>query len=213
LCLPVSIALGWKRSNRSQKVYAVIFSGIVVVSFAILNYWYDSTSGPSQLKPGVLIASGSGYAQLKGRNGFVYVIHGYRRISEFEMQEISLAHALVLFPEVETRGFGASFSSGVKAGELFEWSLGSWQSAGSDREEKRHLELGFDGTEGILTVGRERFITSKGNFFLVRLDESWEPSTQQLNIYVGQRLNYPEVLSQFKAALKENTAVQSLALF
>jgi len=49
------------------------------------------------------------------------------------------------------------------------------------------------GTERTLRIGNQEFSTRRSNCFIVRLSESWQPSTTQLPVLIVERLPLKDV--------------------
>jgi hypothetical protein len=74
------------------------------------------------------------------------------------------------------------------------------------------LEIRYDALERVVIVGSQRFLLSKGNMFIIRLNEDWLPEVEQVAARFDKRAEDEEVLKFFKHVLREDERIQKLEL-
>lgn len=165
-----------------------------------------------QYKPGVVVPSGDLTNTFKNASGQLLTIDGQRRVSTSKLEEVSVYHAIIFYPEgavVVGKGGGFSNSGPISTEELT-WKIqGDPRAAREDVREKR-LELKYHALDNTVSVGSEIFSLTGGNLFVIRLDENWLPVVTQLREHFTEQAEKGRVLQSFKSAAREDESVQRL---
>lgn len=165
---------------------------------------------PGQWTAGALMASGGSMQSLDNRNGALYSMHGFERVSRSELKPVALFHALILAPEFEGIGSGSAFSSECVTGA----ETLTWEMAPEPGGEARNgaLTMGFDGTRRVLTVGDQTVPAAPHNVFVIHLDDAWRARVEPAGLTIAEPAAGPQVLARLKAALPRDKDVQHARL-
>ena len=167
---------------------------------------------PEQYRPGALIPSGDGSEALSGQHGLFYSMRGVRRVSDAVVEPASLFHAVILTPQVEIRGSGTGIDLHcLKATSTHTWTPGHWQT-GPFNLPDRSLVMNYDGALEAVAIGTATYNLTQGNYFLVRLDSSWQATSIQLPVVYRAAASLREAFDHVRAALPNDTTLQSLQL-
>lgn len=165
-----------------------------------------------QFKPGVVMASGSRDSALKDIRGRLLTVNGYRRVSAAKLEEISVYHAIIFYPEATTIGSGSS-SDGPLSTEEITWEVQKNPPGSHKDTEEKRLKIKYHALDKNISVGPETFSLSGGNLFIIRLDESWLPGVTQLKAHFSERAEQEKVLGFFKSVLREDEEIQKLEFY
>jgi hypothetical protein len=164
-------------------------------------------------KEGARMANGSTSRALRDSKGLLYTMHGYERVSRAELKEISLFHALLLFPDVKLYGSGSGIKlSCLQAGETFQWKVGDYREPPVPAIVKA-LTIRYDGGSRFVFVGAQEFDTKVGNVLLISLDQEWQPHTRQLSVSLEKVTEPEEVLLTVKSAASDDPLLAAVELY
>jgi hypothetical protein len=167
-----------------------------------------------QFKPGVIMASGDQGSAFKDVSGKLLTVNGYRRVSPAKLDEVSVYHAIIFYPEAPIIGGGGGFSnSGPLSTEEITWKLQKNPPDDYKDTEEKKLEIKYHALDRIVSIGSETFSLSEGNLFIVRLDESWLPAAVQIKAHFSERAEKEKVLEFFKSVLRNDEAIQKLEFY
>jgi len=184
---------------------AAELNSLTVAILAALAFPACRSAGNWQFRPGALIAVGEEVMALRNTPGWVVTLNGSRRVSQTELEEVALWHALVLLPS-ETNGSGGDVTTtGPVETDTLTWTFPD----GTERK----LPVQFNGLTRMLRVGGKGFSTDRGNLFVIRLDHAWKPMTVQLPETVRERLSPRATLDRIKAADRTDTEVQGMETY
>lgn len=168
-----------------------------------------------EFKPGAIIVSGCGSGRLSDKTpGELLTVHGYRRVSDAELSEISVYHILIFVPAAPVIGgkSSCSQSNSPVASVTETWII---QNNPSDYENtyEKSLEIKSHGLDKTISIGSETFMLSKGNLFIVRMEWNWKPTAVQVPRQLNKRAKAQEVLDFLKTVLQEDSSIQELELY
>ena len=163
----------------------------------ILNDW--------QFTPGILVPYGSGGHALKPVGQFLS-LEGSRRISPAKLEDgFSIYHALIFSPEANCGSSVAINQGQISIARPF------WKCKDIGRSEDFiPLTISYDAVHRTLTINSQSFDVSRGNLFVIRLDDNWNATASQLSVIVSRSMEPKSVLHAFKLALPHDRLVQSL---
>lgn len=172
-----------------------------------------------EFRPGVVVVSGSGDHSFKNTRGQLLTVRGYRRISRAEISPVSVYHALIFLPQAPLAGGGGGFSNkDAGSTEVLTWRLQKNPPNDYRNVEEKRLELKYHPLEKTLTVGSQTFQLARGNLFIVRLNDEWLPTAEQIPAHFEEDMESQRVLDQkvldfFKSALPDEQEIQKLELY
>lgn len=164
-----------------------------------------------QFKPGVVVPSGDRTSTFKNASGQLLTVEGQRRVSTSKLEEISVYHAIIFYPEGTVVGEGGEFSnSGPISTEELTWKIQSDPRAAQKEMSEKRLEFKYHALDKNVRVGSETFSLADGNLFVIRLDVNWLPVVTQLREHFVEQAEKERVLQSFKSAAREDESVQRL---
>ena len=156
-----------------------------------------------QYKPGVIGVSGSQTNTLRDDSGQLLSVNGFRRVSRAKLEDVSVYHALVFYPRTPMIGSGGGTTTGAISTERMVWILQKNPPDDYQTREEKELKITYDALARTLSVGSRFFSLSKGNLFIIRLDENWLPTASQIQANFEKRAEPQKVLNKFKAVSKD----------
>jgi len=170
-------------------------------------------SCPEEFRAGAMIPYGGGMEALSGERGIFLLLNGAERITRNHLRERTLLHAVVLIPNVPTRGAGTAHEGNcLRATETFTWKLGHWRD-GPFNLGDRKLVIEYDGDSRQAVIGGQTFDTQRGNYFLITLDEHWLPHTRQIPIVREDAENFQAAFAALRPALTGFPQFEGLRLY
>ena len=157
-----------------------------------------------QFTPGILVPYGSGEHALKPTGSLVYV-EAARRISPAKLEQgFSVYHALIFAPEANC-GSSSDGKGPISIQRPF------WKCKDIGRgEDFIPLTISYDAAHRTLRVNSQSFDVSRGNLFVIRLDDNWNATANQLPVILSRTLEPKDVLHAFKLAVPHDQLIQSL---
>lgn len=156
----------------------------------------------------VIPNSSSGLSSTEHHNRLLSV-GGERWVSGNRLAEATAYHALVIPPQVELREDGSvSKSDGVSHTETLKWLCP--MGLANQADEAMSLTLTYHAFTQRVTIGSDTYSLAKGNLFVVRLDNEWQPHVTQLGTILNRAVEIHEVSQFFKRALPDDEVVKKL---
>ena len=157
-----------------------------------------------QFTPGILVPYGSGGHAFKPVGQLLYV-EAARRISPAKLEEgFSIYHALIFSPEANC-GSSSTGQGPISIQRPF------WKCKDIGRSEDFiPLTISYDAVHRTLTINSQSFDVSRGNLFVIRVDDNWNVTANQLPVILSRSMEPKNVLHAFKLALPHDRPVQSL---
>lgn len=148
---------------------------------------------------------GSDSCMLVNKGTWLTTELGYRRISTAYLEEISIYHALIVYP---SSGISSSTynSDGPKSEEVIEWFLGGGGSPESQKAERQKLIVELNTLDSTVRVGEDEFNLENGNFFLINFDSSWVANTTQFPLFNYKDSGCAKIVDQFNSVLEGKIA-------
>jgi hypothetical protein len=127
-----------------------------------------------------------------------------------KLEAASAYHALVVLPHIVPNDSGS-----VSSGDGFtDTAIEKWQpwKVRSDigPAEERELAVIYDAVWQTITIRARTYHLEKGNLFVIRFDENWQPAVTQLKATISKDAGVEEVVKVFKFILREDKTVQQL---
>ena len=158
-----------------------------------------------QFTPGILVTAGSRLNNLQP-NGSLVSVQGSRRISRAKLKDgFSIYHVLLFAPESPCGG-SSTFNDGPQSTETPVWKCGK------DQPEFHPLKITYHALNNTLTVNSDSFNLSRGNLFIVRIDNNWKSSTVQLARFLNRWSEPNKVLQSFRKSLPNDQLVRKLVV-
>ena len=127
-----------------------------------------------------------------------------------KLEAASAYHALVVLPHIVPNDSGSvSSGDGFTDTAIEKWQPWKVQSDNGPAEE-RELAVIYDAVWQTIRVGSQTFHLEKGNLFVIRFDENWQPQVTQLEATISKDAGVEEVVKVFKSVLSEDKTVQQL---
>jgi hypothetical protein len=186
----------------------LITAAIVLLALAPSDYAQkidvDRILADWQFTPGILVPYGWGGHALKPVGEFMS-LEGSRRISPAKLEDgYSIYHALVFAPQANCGTHVATNEGAISTARPFEKCKDAAQS------KDYPLTLSYDAVHRTLTINSQSFDVSRGNLFVIRVDDNWDATANQLPVILSRTLEPKNVLHAFKLALPHDRLVQSL---
>lgn len=130
---------------------------------------------------GSVIPEGSRTLATVGREAMWLSVEGSRWVTRDRQEDAAAYYALVIPPRGSLReDDSTSTNDGVTHANTFHW-VSERDAAGGERVlTRRSLTVSYNAVKGEVSVGPEAYTLSRGNVFVVRLDEEWRPHVTQL---------------------------------
>lgn len=159
---------------------------------------------------GAVIPKGSSTHSYAEHHNLLLSVDGERWVSSDRREKATAYHALVILPEGELReDSNTSTSDGVTHTDTLKW-LRLRAQGDSYQAEAKSLTIVYHALTQKISVGSDTYRLSKGNIFVVRLDEEWRPTVTQFEATLDKADESDEVVEFFKRALPEDEAVKKL---
>jgi hypothetical protein len=127
-----------------------------------------------------------------------------------KLEAASAYHALIVLPQIVPNDSGSvSSSDGFIDTAIEKWQPWKDQSDNGPAEE-RELAVIYDAVWQTITVGSQTYHLAKGNLFVIRFDENWQPEVTQIEATISKDAGVEEVVRVFKSVLREDKMVQQL---
>jgi hypothetical protein len=161
----------------------------------------------------------SGAVIPNGSHTEVYTAQPFRILSvkgqrwvDGRLLEAAAYHALVIFPIVIPKDdYSSSGGDGFTHTDIQEWLVPIGEpSANGQTFEKKELAITYDSLWQTITLHSRTYHLTRGNLFVIRFDQNWQPAVNQLNVTVNSDADHDEEVRAFKAALKDDALVQQL---
>jgi hypothetical protein len=170
--------------------------------------------GSSQVTPkftrSEMTVTGTRADFLKGGPATLLTVKGSRRLSRTKVEAASVYHALIFHPEVI--GIGGGFSNhGPLSTVTISWNVQRTPNDYKNIDEKE-LRIRNHVINKLVTVGDKRFSLSKGNLFIIRLNQDWLPASIQINGQLTEPVERKTVLDAFKSSSPGDELIQRLEL-
>jgi hypothetical protein len=167
-----------------------------------------------KFKPGMVMVSGDQSSVFKDVRGQMLSVNGYRRVSPAKLDEVSVYHAIIFYPEAPIIGGGGGFSnSGPISTEVITWKIQKNPPDDYKDTEEKKLEIKYHALERNVSVGSDTFSLSEGNLFIIRLNGGWHPAAVQIKAHFNERAEKEKALEFFKSALRDDQAIQRLEFY
>ena len=95
--------------------------------------------------------------------------------------------------------------------ETLTWTFGNSKSGAINLPDQR-LTFRFDGETNRVELGNRVYDASQGNLFVVRLDQRWAPTVNQVAVTIRKHESLTEVMQEFKRALPTAADIQNATL-
>ena len=185
----------------------LIIATIVLLAFAPSDYAQnvERILEDWQFTPGILVPYGWGGHALKPVGEFMS-LEGSRRISPAKLEDgYSIYHALVFAPQANCGTYVAINQGAISIARPFSKCKNIGRS-----EDFYPLTISYDAVHRTLTINSQSFDVSRGNLFVIRIDDNWNATANQLPVILSRTLEPKNVLHAFKLALPNDRLVQSL---
>jgi hypothetical protein len=127
-----------------------------------------------------------------------------------KVEAASAYHALVVLPHIVPNDSGSvSSGDGFTDTAIEKWQPWKLQSDNGSAEE-RELAVIYDAVWQTITVGSQTYHLAKGNLFVIRFNENWQPQVTQLEATISKDAGVEEVVKVFKSVLSKDKTVQQL---
>lgn len=165
------------------------------------NYWLYASS--AVIPHGTTTHSFVDYPNIK-----LLSVEGERWTSENERLRAKAYYALVILPKIPLRENGSVSGGNSKTyTNTLKW-LSDSNSAGNYRNtQERDLTVIYDAIFQTIKIDSESYSLSRGNLFVIRLNEEWQPQVTQLDTIVSGDDEF-EARKYFKRAFPDEEAVQ-----
>jgi len=194
-----------KRLTYNICIFILLFWLVVCPIFAQDN--------ECQCPSGTLLVSGDVIRVFKDGAGEVLSINGWRRLALNKSDDVSIYHVLIFRPNVPLIGTRSLLSNkGPLSVERLGWTVQKNPPYNYADGEEHLLEIRYHFLDNKITVGKESFNLSKGNLFIIRLDEKWLPTIFQVSGRLTERIPPDKVLKFFKSILRHDETIQRLEL-
>ena len=130
---------------------------------------------------GAVVPEGSRTHTTVGLDSLWLSVEGRRWVTSDTQERAAAYYALVVPPRVALRTDGSDSSNdGVTHTDTLKWVEERDAGGGGRAETGRTLTLFYHAVKGELTVGADTYDLSRGNLFVVKLDDEWRPHVTQL---------------------------------
>jgi hypothetical protein len=165
------------------------------------NYWLYASG--AVIPHGSTTTSFNTYPNIK-----LLSVEGERWTSENKTTRASAYYALVILPQVSLRENGSvSGGDGKTQISTLKWLRESNSAGNYQSTKERDLAVTYDAIFQTMRIDTESYSLSKGNLFVIRLDEEWQLQVTQLNTIVSGDDEF-EARKYFKGAVPDEEAVQ-----
>lgn len=130
---------------------------------------------------GSVIPEGSRTLDSAGHSGRWLSAVGRRWVTRDRQEEAAAYYALVFPPGGRVRADGtASANDGSSQTDTLKWVAERDLGGGSVEQSGGSLTVRYDAVGRDVTIGPDTYPLSKGNVFVIRLDEGWRPQVTQV---------------------------------
>lgn len=201
-------------NQRKTRMLLFELALVLIVGFIALalkpwagNYWLYAS--------GAVIPHGTGTHNF-GDSIKLLTVEGERWTSENKRTPATAYYALVILPQVSLRENGSVKSSdGKTKTKTLKWLRENSLAGDYRNAEELELTITYDaifqtmriGSEGYSLSSSEGYSLSKGNLFVIHLNEEWQPQVTQFDAIVSGE-DELEAREYFKRALPDEEAVQ-----
>ncbi|MCA1579524.1 MAG: hypothetical protein LC794_19430 [Acidobacteria bacterium] len=172
--------------------------------------------GNSQVRPKLkraeMTVTGTRAESLNGAPVTLLTVKGSRRLSRTKIETASVYHALIFHPDSRILSIGGGFlNEGPLATVTITWTI---QKTPNDYKntDKKELRIGNHAINKIVTLAGKSFSLSKGNLFIIKLNQDWVPESLQINEQLVQPVESKTVLDAFKSSSPGDEVIQRLEL-
>ena len=183
--------------------------------FAAHQRLMEETYGDWQNRNGITLVRVSRMHGCKGNRALIVTMTGQRKSTgTAEPSQVSVYHALVFYPggAVTGSGSGGRSSDDPVSSEVVIWTLPNAMGLSSENTSERKLEILYDAIEATVTVDGKTFELSRGNMFIIRIDDNWVPTASQLNEKLDEPATPQSALDKFKSIFTNDGSIQQLEL-
>ncbi|MFN2510563.1 MAG: hypothetical protein ABR568_03860 [Pyrinomonadaceae bacterium] len=166
-----------------------------------------------QSRRGGIAVTGARADSLKGGAVTMLTVKGSRRVSKGRLTAMSVYHALIFHPESRVISVGGGFSNeGPLSTATVTWTVQRNPPDDYKNTEEKELKIRLHVLDKTVSVGSEMFPLSKGNLFVIRLNQIWLPASTQIRADLGEPAERQKVLDSFKSASPGDELIQKLEL-
>lgn len=160
---------------------------------------------------GSVIPEGSRTLTTVGRESMWLSVEGSRWVSRSRQEDAAAFYALVTPPRGSVReDDSTSTNDGVTHSNTFRW-LSEHDAGGGGRVVTRHsLTVSYNAVKGEVSVGPDAYPLSRGNVFVIRLDEEWRPHVTQLESGFSDVNGFDRAREVVRRAMPDEDAVKGL---
>jgi hypothetical protein len=159
---------------------------------------------------GAVIPNGSSTHRYSDKPFTILSVTGERWATGGRLENASAYHALVIFPIVMPEAYdGVSGGDGFTHTDIRKWRLPKGERPSADVTEEKALAIVYDAVWQTITVDSRTYQLAKGNLFVIRYDQNWQPAVTQLNATLNNA-GMEEEVNAFKSVLKDDKIVQQL---
>ena len=196
----------WSRLRRN--VFGVAFGLLILFAARI---YLPSVKTMWVRHSGAVIPNGSHTEVYTAKPFRILSVKGQRWV-DGRLLEASAYHALVIFPIVIPKDdYSSSGGDGFTHTDIQEWLVPIGEpSANGQTFEKRAGQLPMTHCGKRSHSSLSTYHLTRGNLFVIRFDQNWQPAVNQLNVTVNSDADHDEEVRAFKAALKDDALVQQL---
>lgn len=154
-----------------------------------------------------LLHTSRGFGKLENNNAVLLYLSGLRQpIKDNRPPEIPIYYSLVFYPEgriiggaVGRRGRSDNpiSSSGIK------WALP--KKGDESNETEKEFLITYDAINGTITIKKSIYQLTRGNLFVIKMDDDWRPKVSQLDVYLDKPTDKQTVMERFRKELGDET--------
>lgn len=138
-------------------------------------------------------------------------VGGERWASWYAQEQATAFHALVIPPEGAIRqDDGSSGGTDITHKVTLMWLHTKEQGGNPPQAEAKSFTIVYHSLTQRVSVGSETYRLAKGNVFLIRLDDEWQPRVTQGEAVLDKPADHDEVIEVFKRVFPDDEEVKKL---
>lgn len=154
---------------------------------------------------GSVVPEGSRTLTSAGHDSLWVSVEGRRWATSDRQESAAAYYALVIPPPGRVRSDGSvTRSDGFSHSHTLKWASETDLGGGAVARTGGSLTISYDAVGGDVTFGPDAYALSKGNLFVVRLDEEWRPRVTQLGESVGRVDGFDAAREAVRRALPQD---------
>ena len=204
--------MAWNQVRRWNltKVMKVNIHFLAVISLLFVVSVASSQVRRKSTPPPQMTVSGTRADTLKGAPVTLLTVNGSQRLSKTNVKRSSVYHALIFHPDSRVLSLGGGFSNdGQLSTVTISWTIQKTPNDFRNTEEKE-LKITNHVVNQMITVGPDEFSLTKGNLFIIRLNENWLPASTQIIQQLTESVDRKTVLDTFKTSTPDDEVIQKL---